>query len=92
MDASLLLESHLKTLRLATFREQYRQVAVELPRSEPSLVANGQQDSWTSQFSQRVRKAGFVAGMVDSLVPDAHRLDSLWGVFEGSDASGLKNI
>ena len=27
MDASLLLESHLKTLRLATFREQYRQVA-----------------------------------------------------------------
>jgi DNA replication protein DnaC len=27
MEASLLLESHLKTLRLATFREQYRQVA-----------------------------------------------------------------
>jgi len=27
MEANLLLESHLKTLRLATFREQYRQVA-----------------------------------------------------------------
>ncbi len=27
MEANLLLESHLKTLRLATFREQYRQGA-----------------------------------------------------------------
>ena len=27
METNLLLESHLKTLRLATFREQYRQVA-----------------------------------------------------------------
>ena len=27
MEANLLLESHLKTLRLATFRQQYRQVA-----------------------------------------------------------------
>ena len=27
MDTNLLLESHLKTLRLTTFREQYRQVA-----------------------------------------------------------------
>ena len=27
METNLLLESHLKTLRLVTFREQYRQVA-----------------------------------------------------------------
>ena len=27
MEANLLLESHLKSLRLATFRQQYRQVA-----------------------------------------------------------------
>ena len=27
MEANLLLETHLKSLRLATFRQQYRQVA-----------------------------------------------------------------
>jgi len=67
--------------------DEYRTLASELPRTEPRLDHAGQQNNWISQFSQRVRKAGFVAGMVDSLIPDAHRLDSLWGVFEGSDAS-----
>jgi DNA replication protein DnaC len=32
MDANLLLESHLKSLRLATFRQQYRQVAEDAAR------------------------------------------------------------
>lgn len=32
MDANLLLESHLKSLRLATFRQQYRQVADDAAR------------------------------------------------------------
>ncbi len=67
--------------------EKYQQLALELPVAEPLLDASGGLDNWTTQFSQRVRKAGFVAGMVDSLVSDAGRLDSLWGVFEGSDAS-----
>lgn len=67
--------------------DQYREMAEQLPRLEPQLDEPRQQNNWTSQFSQRVRKAGFVAGMVDSLVPDALRLDSLWGVFEGSAAS-----
>jgi DNA replication protein DnaC len=33
MDANLLLESHLKSLRLATFRQQYRQVADDAARN-----------------------------------------------------------
>ena len=32
MSANLLLESHLKSLRLATFRQQYRQVAEDAAR------------------------------------------------------------
>ena len=67
--------------------DQYFDLTGELPRTEPRLDEAGRRNDWTNQFSQRVRKAGFVAGMVDSLIPDAARLDSLWGVFEGSDAS-----
>jgi len=36
MDPNLLLESHLKSLRLATFRQQYRQVADDAARSNLS--------------------------------------------------------
>ncbi len=36
MDANLLLESHLKSLRLATFRQQYRQVAEDAARNNLS--------------------------------------------------------
>jgi len=36
MDTNLLLESHLKSLRLATFRQQYRQVAEDAARSNLS--------------------------------------------------------
>ncbi len=67
--------------------DEYLVLAEELPRTEPQLKSAEKQENWAGQFSQRVRKAGFVAGMVDFLVPDAQRLDSLWGVFEGSDAS-----
>ncbi len=67
--------------------DEYRIMATELPLEEPRLDSSGEQDGWATQFSQRVRKAGFVAGMVENLVPDAQRLDSLWGVYEGSDAS-----
>ncbi len=34
MEANLLLESHLKSLRLATFRQQYRQVAEDAARNQ----------------------------------------------------------
>ena len=34
MEANLLLESHLKSLRLATFRQQYRQVAEDAVRNQ----------------------------------------------------------
>ncbi len=67
---------------------RYAEAVAHLPREEPHLedtTAGG--ESWATQFSQRVRRAGFVAGMVDSLLGDAERLDSLWGVFEGSEAS-----
>jgi hypothetical protein len=67
--------------------DEYRRLVEDLPRQEPKLGDDARHESWAGQFSQRVRKAGFVAGMVDSLVSDATRLDSLWGVFEGSDAS-----
>ncbi len=66
---------------------QYQDLVQKLSCEEPRLVGDRPKESWASQFSQRVRKAGFVAGMVDSLVADPSRLDSLWGVFEGSDAS-----
>ncbi len=67
--------------------DEYRRLAGELPLEEPRLAADGEQDCWATQFSQRVRKAGFVAGMVGNLSSEAQRLDALWGVFEGSDAS-----
>ena len=58
-----------------------------LDREEPRLDPEGHLDTWAGQFSQRVRKAGLVAGPVDHLAVTPERLDSLWGVFEGSDAS-----
>lgn len=65
--------------------DRYAALVADLPREEPSLSGEGR--SWAAQFSQRVRKAGLVAGSVDHLGADASRLDALWGVFEGSDAS-----
>jgi hypothetical protein len=65
--------------------DRYAVLVADLPREEPSLDGAGR--TWAAQFSQRVRKAGLVAGSVDHLGADAARLDALWGVFEGSDAS-----
>ena len=39
METNLLLESHLKTLRLATFREQYRQVAKMRPATTWAMTS-----------------------------------------------------
>lgn len=68
--------------------QRYVEAVAELPTVEPRLADEGQAtEDWSHQFSQRVRKAGFVAGMVGHLLGDDLHLDSLWGVFEGSDAS-----
>ncbi len=56
-------------------------------REEPRLDPDRYLDTWAGQFSQRVRKAGLVAGPVEHLAVTPEKLDSLWGVFEGSDAS-----
>lgn len=65
--------------------DRYARLVSGLPREAPRLDGNGR--TWAGQFSQRVRKAGLVAGSVQHLGADAAMLDSLWGVFEGSDAS-----
>jgi hypothetical protein len=67
--------------------DRYAAVADTLPREEPVADENAPPDSWAGQFSQRVRKAGLVAGPVEHLAIASDRLDSLWGVFEGGDAS-----
>jgi DNA replication protein DnaC len=66
MDANLLLESHLKTLRLTTFREQYRQVADDATRNDLSydryLLALAEQEVAQRQLSaqrQRIKAARF---------------------------------
>lgn len=65
--------------------DSYARLVADLAREAPRL--DGQGRTWAGQFSQRVRKAGLVAGSVLHLGADAERLDALWGVFEGSDAS-----
>ena len=66
MNANLLLESHLKTLRLATFREQYRQVADDAARNnlsfEQYLLALAEQEVAQRHLNsqrQRIRAARF---------------------------------
>lgn len=65
--------------------DRYARLVAGLPREAPRLDGNGR--TWAGQFSQRVRKAGLVAGSVPHLGMDPGRLDALWGVFEGADAS-----
>ena len=67
--------------------DRYAAEIEKLVREEPQLDHEGHLDTWAGQFSQRVRKAGLVAGPVDHLAVTPEKLDSLWGVFEGSDAS-----
>jgi hypothetical protein len=67
--------------------DRYAAEVGTLSREEPRLDPEGHLDNWAGQFSQRVRKAGLVAGPVDHLAVTPERLDSLWGVFDGSDAS-----
>lgn len=66
MEANLLLESHLKTLRLATFRQQYRQVAEDAASNnlgyEQYLLALAQQEVAQRHLNsqrQRVKAARF---------------------------------
>ena len=66
MEANLLLESHLKSLRLATFRQQYRQVAEDAARSNLSydqyLLALADQEVAQRQLNaqrQRIKAARF---------------------------------
>lgn len=66
MDANLLLESHLKSLRLATFRQQYRQVAQDAARNNLSydhyLLALAQQEvaqRLLNSQRQRIKAARF---------------------------------
>ncbi len=72
--------------------DRYAEMVATLATDEPSLAADGSLDTdalrtWGGQFAQRVRKAGLVAGSVEQLGTEASVLDSLWGVFEGSDAA-----
>ena len=66
MDANLLLESHLKSLRLATFRQQYRQVAQDAARNNLSydqyLLALAEQEVTQRLLNsqrQRIKAAHF---------------------------------
>ena len=66
MEANLLLESHLKSLRLATFRQQYRQVAEDAARNKFSydayLLALAEQEvagRLLNSQRQRVKAARF---------------------------------
>jgi DNA replication protein DnaC len=66
MDAHLLLESHLKSLRLATFRQQYRQVAKDAARNNLSydhyLLALAEQEvaqRLLNSQRQRIKAARF---------------------------------
>ena len=66
MEANLLLESHLKTLRLATFREQYRQVAEDAAGNnlgyDQYLLALAQQEVAQRHLNrqrQRIKAARF---------------------------------
>jgi DNA replication protein DnaC len=66
MEANLLLESHLKSLRLATFRQQYRQVAEDAAQNNLSydhyLLALTEQEVAQRQLNsqrQRIKAARF---------------------------------
>ena len=66
MEANLLLESHLKSLRLATFRQQYRQVAEDAARNnldyERYLLALAEQEVAQRLLNaqrQRIKAARF---------------------------------
>jgi DNA replication protein DnaC len=66
MEANLLLESHLKSLRLATFRQQYRQVAEDAAHNQLSyehyLLALAEQEVAQRQLNvqrQRIKAARF---------------------------------
>ena len=66
MEANLLLESHLRTLRLATFRQQYRQVAEDAAGNnlgyDQYLLALAQQEVAQRHLNsqrQRVKTARF---------------------------------
>jgi DNA replication protein DnaC len=66
MDANFLLESHLKSLRLATFRQQYRQVAEDAARNNLSydhyLLALAEQEvaqRLLNSQRQRIKAARF---------------------------------
>ncbi len=66
METNLLLESHLKTLRLATFREQYRQVAEDAAGNnlgyDQYLLALAQQEVAQRHLNsqrQRIKAARF---------------------------------
>jgi DNA replication protein DnaC len=66
MSANLLLESHLKTLRLATFREQYRQIAEDAARNnlgyDQYLLALAEQEVSQRHLNsqrQRIKAARF---------------------------------
>ena len=67
--------------------DRYAELVAGIEREEPDLAQQAGRSAWSSQFSQRVRKSGLVAGPVHLLFAEADQLDSLWGVFEGSDAS-----
>ena len=66
MDPNLLLENHLKSLRLATFRQQYRQVAEDAARNNLSydhyLLALAEQEVAQRLLNtqrQRIKAARF---------------------------------
>lgn len=85
MTANLLLESHLKSLRLATFRQQYRQVAEDAARNnlgyERYLLALAEQEvaqRLLNSQQQRIKAARFpvlkeLADFDFSLIPQLNK-------------------
>ncbi|MCB1185087.1 hypothetical protein KDM41_16805, partial [bacterium] len=70
--------------------DRYVERIAGLGTEAPALASGDGGDAlrtWAGQFSQRVRKAGLVAGTAAQLSLVPAELDGMWGVFEGSDAS-----
>lgn len=67
--------------------DRYVTCLSDLPR-EPVLPGDRTDSGgWASQYAQRARRSGLLAGRVDDLPDHGHALDAAWGVYDGSDTS-----
>ncbi|MEZ4388621.1 MAG: hypothetical protein R3D98_13840 [Candidatus Krumholzibacteriia bacterium] len=65
------------------FDDAYAAAIADLQTESPT--ADG--DGWGAQYAQRARRSGLVVGLAADLPREAAKLDLLWGVYDGSEAS-----